>query len=448
MIKIFFVVRFANSEDRRHVFDGGPWVILGHCLAVQKWKPKFVPSEGELGRVAIWVRIPAFPIEMYGKHFLWRIGSKLGRMIKIDDHTLRMENTGGIDPDGTERARFARICVEVDLNQTLVAKFSLDDDVYGVEYEGLSQICFHCGRFGHRVDGCPMIVSQSKEPSSAPAKSTAGKTPTSKVHADQPFGDWMLVKRDQRRGKRAIQPTGRDTGPRQQNIPRPQNHRSGSRFNALGIEDPIPESSGTKAVDPKAPFGNNVEIIAINDSPTNQVPVPDQSKEGFQKNLNEKEAAEASGSSPVIQDAVFTHDVIMPQSQDIADAHNGPDGVRGKKFTITQVKNMARGMPQVDATESNTNIADQTPTHLFIATGPTPEGGFTKPFASPAPGNLTASKSLGEDHHGTRPPNPKKKSGRKAADRRHKAVKEADMPEDPTRERDRSLSPGSSKRAS
>lgn len=48
----FFVVRFSNSADYNQVFDGGPWMVLGHYLMVQKWEPEFKHAQGELGKVA------------------------------------------------------------------------------------------------------------------------------------------------------------------------------------------------------------------------------------------------------------------------------------------------------------------------------------------------------------------------------------------------------------
>ncbi|XP_057451938.1 uncharacterized protein LOC130743727 [Lotus japonicus] len=143
----FYIIRFSNAADYGHVFNGGPWVIMGHYLVIQQWKPGFVPEEGIPGKVAVWVRIPKFPVEFYGKCFLWRIGNNLGRMVRIDDHTMKVAKDGGQSNIGNERCRFARICVEVDLRKALVAKFTMNDQTYNVEYEGLNLICFHCGRF-------------------------------------------------------------------------------------------------------------------------------------------------------------------------------------------------------------------------------------------------------------------------------------------------------------
>lgn len=49
----YFIVRFANRDDYSHVFSGGPWVIISDYLVVQNWRPEFIPSEGQIDRVAV-----------------------------------------------------------------------------------------------------------------------------------------------------------------------------------------------------------------------------------------------------------------------------------------------------------------------------------------------------------------------------------------------------------
>lgn len=151
----FFVVRFANRMDYTHVFSGGPWVIMGHYLVIQQWRPMFIPSKGELTRVAVWFRVPGFPVECYDHEVLHEIGKNVGRFVKVDDHTWKTIANKGQPGAATERARFARICVKVDLRKTLVSKFVFEEEEFKIEYEGLNLICFECGKFGHKKETCP-----------------------------------------------------------------------------------------------------------------------------------------------------------------------------------------------------------------------------------------------------------------------------------------------------
>lgn len=156
----YFLVRFEDRRDFMFVFTEGPWYISDHCLIIQRWKPEFFPFEDELKKVAVWIRIPGLPMELYEKHILWRIGNTLGRTVKIDSNTLREKEGSRGEFYKTERVKIARICVEVDLRKVLVSKFELKCRQYNVEYEGLHMVCFDCGIYGHRKDECPMLVEK------------------------------------------------------------------------------------------------------------------------------------------------------------------------------------------------------------------------------------------------------------------------------------------------
>lgn len=74
----------------------------------------------------------------YDESFLLVLASTVGKPIKVDRNTLKIE-----------RGRFARICVEIDLNQPVVGKVWLNHYWYKVSYEGLHIICSNCGCYGH-----------------------------------------------------------------------------------------------------------------------------------------------------------------------------------------------------------------------------------------------------------------------------------------------------------
>ncbi|KAJ1411086.1 Ribonuclease H-like superfamily [Sesbania bispinosa] len=82
------IVKFLGKRvglrlgDLNKVLEGGPWVIMGHYMVVQRWNLEFLPFEDVLKRVLIWIRILGLPIEYYDDHVLWRIGDVVGRTIK------------------------------------------------------------------------------------------------------------------------------------------------------------------------------------------------------------------------------------------------------------------------------------------------------------------------------------------------------------------------------
>ena len=72
------------------------------------------------------------------------IASSLGKPLKVDLTTRHCD-----------RARFARICVEVNLLMPLKGTVLINGERYFVSYEGLSKICSLCGVYGHLVHTCP-----------------------------------------------------------------------------------------------------------------------------------------------------------------------------------------------------------------------------------------------------------------------------------------------------
>ncbi|KAL4314812.1 hypothetical protein AHAS_Ahas15G0122500 [Arachis hypogaea] len=52
------------------------------------------------------------------------------------------------------RGKFARICVEIDLRKKIVPSFTALGKDFNIVYERLHQICFNCGKYGHRIEQC------------------------------------------------------------------------------------------------------------------------------------------------------------------------------------------------------------------------------------------------------------------------------------------------------
>lgn len=78
------VARFYSKEDYMKVLEGGPWMVLGHYLAISKWRPNFVPSDTDVSTTLLWVRFPNIPIEVFTERALMRLGNSVGRAIKGD----------------------------------------------------------------------------------------------------------------------------------------------------------------------------------------------------------------------------------------------------------------------------------------------------------------------------------------------------------------------------
>lgn len=77
----------------------------------------------------------------------------MGKTLKLDAHTIKKDQ-GGREINKTERGRFTRISVELNLEKKLIPRIKIRARTYKVEYEGLNFICFSCGRYGHHKESC------------------------------------------------------------------------------------------------------------------------------------------------------------------------------------------------------------------------------------------------------------------------------------------------------
>lgn len=242
----YFLAKFESQRDYEFAKFEGPWIILGHYLTVQEWRPNFHPHKNELSKLLVWARFPAIPIEYFEEEFLVKIGKQIGRPVKVDT-TTSLVSIG----------KFARICIEVDLSKPLLSKFTLEDEVLPVVYEGIHMVCFSCGIYGHKQGQCG--IEQGETTNVEDASNTnngqnmqqqdnrerTGFRQTTKPTRDykENFGAWMLVARKERRAPRRtgynVPDQARNTNFQRRPPADPAKQPAqGSRFAALnGLED-------------------------------------------------------------------------------------------------------------------------------------------------------------------------------------------------------------------
>ncbi|XP_023873886.2 uncharacterized protein LOC111986484 [Quercus suber] len=147
----FFLVRFYSKEDLEMVIKRGPWFIRDHFLSLRPWEPFFKPSTANISLIAIWIRLNELPIELYETEVLKEIGESIGKVLRIDSHTA-ME----------ARGRYARICVQININKPLINSILIRRFEQVVTYEGIQRLCFSCGRVGHKVEARPYTIRKEK----------------------------------------------------------------------------------------------------------------------------------------------------------------------------------------------------------------------------------------------------------------------------------------------
>ena len=122
----FFLVRFYTKEDLDSVLDKVSWFIGDFFLSLRPWEPFFKPSMASVSSITVWVRLHELPIELYETDALEQIGESLGRVLRIDVHTA-ME----------ARGKYARLCIQIDVNKPLVDTILIGRFEQPVTYEGI-----------------------------------------------------------------------------------------------------------------------------------------------------------------------------------------------------------------------------------------------------------------------------------------------------------------------
>ncbi|KAK4726532.1 hypothetical protein R3W88_031449 [Solanum pinnatisectum] len=151
------IAKFSQVQSMSKILHEGPWFVAGQFLSVKRWEPNFIPHQSTITHIAIWASLPQLPTEFYDKTTLEKVGQRLGTLLKIDTCT-----------SATLRGRYARIYIQVPLEEPIKTKVIIGSHKQKVVYEGEGVMCVGCGRIGHTLRSCttttpnntPMVKGQ------------------------------------------------------------------------------------------------------------------------------------------------------------------------------------------------------------------------------------------------------------------------------------------------
>ncbi|XP_050249035.1 uncharacterized protein LOC126696317 [Quercus robur] len=164
---------------------------------MRMWEPNFKPSSAVCSLVTVWVWLPKLPFEYYELAILKEIGNAISPILRIDANTA-----------SETKGRYARICIQVDINMPMVRRILLEGVIQEVQYEGIYSLCFSCGRVGHRQETYLYMVQvsspkqrQEEEGVQNKGEGSGTSRPASQIEANSDGGvnkeyrPWMLVRR-------------------------------------------------------------------------------------------------------------------------------------------------------------------------------------------------------------------------------------------------------------
>lgn len=112
-------------------------------------------------------------------------------MLRVDTHTA-----------AKSRGRFARLYVQISLDKPLIKRLQIGGLEQPVLYEGLSSLCFTCGRVGHNAEVCPYHARAPENIGVEEGEGTEVTSPSQKENTEQAFGPWVLVTRKRQHGNK------------------------------------------------------------------------------------------------------------------------------------------------------------------------------------------------------------------------------------------------------
>ncbi|KAL2225604.1 UNVERIFIED_CONTAM: hypothetical protein Sindi_2948700, partial [Sesamum indicum] len=168
----FFFFQFKTLIDMEDVIEGGPWLLQGQPIVLQKWEPGMAMRKLQHKHVPIWIKLRHLPMEYWTTDGLCMVASGVGKPLYPDAITR-----------ACTRLDFARVCVMIDVAQTLRNHiiFMTPDENGGetackvdVEYEWLPPKCINCMTLGHMTKYCPL--NKTHKPSKPPVAVYVTKT--------------------------------------------------------------------------------------------------------------------------------------------------------------------------------------------------------------------------------------------------------------------------------
>ena len=183
----FYLFKLRNYDAGQVILDGGPWLVHGHPLVLQRWTEDIEMFRQTFETTLVWVHFPNLNFCFRTRSALSKIASVIGKPICMDHATAA----------GT-RFAFARVCIEVGIDADYPAeicmKYRGKTIVQKVGYAWKPNPCKACNTFDVGDGACPLKVSASKPKQIWVPKKTTTTLNEPLEGSVNDHGEWNIVK--------------------------------------------------------------------------------------------------------------------------------------------------------------------------------------------------------------------------------------------------------------
>ncbi|KAL3613424.1 hypothetical protein CASFOL_042687 [Castilleja foliolosa] len=146
---------FENEQDLGKISKES-WTFRDHQLILARWPPDKAQTEIDLDKTNLWVHAYGIPVSYINENNARAIGNSIGSFVSAD-----------LQSSSQRWKKSLRIQVEININYPLRSSliFAINDTKkipVELRYERITDLCFNCGRLGHKGLNCTYLIGDEE----------------------------------------------------------------------------------------------------------------------------------------------------------------------------------------------------------------------------------------------------------------------------------------------